>query len=100
MNINEAYEFIMNKLEELRQEGMVFELREPSKNKEAIEKYNKPNRLPENKWQIIIFTIGREGDLKKVFDVEHLCKMVGINFDTGYGSYKRDWYLDWSMRID
>ena len=40
MNINEAYEFVMSKLERLKNEGIEVTLNEPIKTSVLIEKYN------------------------------------------------------------
>ncbi len=99
MNINEAYEFVMNKLERLKNEGIEVTLNEPIKTSALIEKYNNPHRLPVDKWINISFSLDRETDIQKIHDMENLCKMVGIYFDTRFGKLQRDWEIDWSFRL-
>ena len=99
MNINEAYEFLMSKLERLKNEGIEVTLNEPIKTPTLIEKYNSPHRLPVDKWINISFSLDREDDIQKINAMEHLCKMVGIYFDTRFGKTQRDWEIDWSFRL-
>jgi hypothetical protein len=100
MTINEAYEFVMNKLERLKNEGIDYTMNESIKTPVLIEKYDKPNRLPVDKWINIAFNLENESDVKKIHDMENLCKMVGIYFDTRFGKVQRDWEIDWSFRLN
>ena len=99
MNINEAYNFVLNKVERLEKEGLEVHRREPIKIVETIEKYNKPNRLSSDNWVTISFNINDNSDFTKVREIESLCKMVGVYFDTGYGQNQIDWEIDWSFRL-
>lgn len=99
MNIDEAYEFVMNKLERLKNEGVDYVINEPIKTSTLIEKYNKPQRLSVDKWINVSFNLENETDVEKIKDMENLCKMVGIYFDTRYGKVQRDWEIDWSFRL-
>ena len=98
MNISEAYDFLMKKVDELKEQGIEISFRDSIATPDTIEKYNKLNRLPSTKWKTISLGIQREGDLGKVREIEHLCSMVGIYFDTGYGCGQREWEIDWSFR--
>ena len=99
MTINETYEFIMDKLNKLKENGVEMVITEPTKNPETIEKYNKPGKLPHDKWTNITFTLTKESDLENIYTFEHLFKMMGITFDTEYGMNKREWFIDWSLKI-
>ena len=99
MNINEAYEFVMSKLERLKNEGIEFSINESIKTPGLVEKYDKPNKLPIDKWTNISFNLETDKDLQKIYDMENLCKMVGICFDTRFGKLQRDWEIDWSFRL-
>ena len=98
MNISEAYDFLMKKVDELKEQGIEISFRDSIVTPDTIEKYNKLNRLPSTEWKTISLGIQREGDLGKVREIEHLCSMVGIYFDTGYGGGQREWEIDWSFR--
>lgn len=100
MNINEAYEFVMSKLERLKNEGVDFIINESIKTPILVEKYDKPNRLPVDKWINISFNLEIDTDLQKIYDMENLFKMVGIYFDTRFGKTQRDWEIDWSLRTN
>lgn len=99
MNINEAYDFLINKVNELKEKGIEISIRDSKSTPETIQKYNKPDRLPSSEWKTISLGIKREGDLSEIQNIEHLCHMVGIHFDTGYGGGQRDWEIDWSFRV-
>lgn len=98
MNISEAYDFLMKKVDELKEQGIEISFRDSIATPDTIEKYNKLNRLPSTEWKTISLGIRREGDLGKVREIEHLCSMVGIYFDTGYGCGQSEWEIDWSFR--
>lgn len=100
MNINEAYEFVMSKLERLKNEGVDYVINEPIKTPSLIEKYNKPQRLSVDKWINVSFNLDKETDLQKIYNMENLCKMTGIYFDTKFGKVQRDWEIDWSLRLN
>ena len=99
MNISEAYDFLMNKVNDLKEQGIEISFRDSIATPDTKEKYNKLNRLPSSEWKTICLGIEEEGDLSKVRDIEHLCNMVGIYFDTGYGGGQREWEIDWSFRV-
>ena len=99
MNINEAYDFLMKKVDELKEQGIEVLIKDSIVTPDAKEKYNKPDRLPSTEWKTICLGLQCEGDLGKVREIEHLCNMVGIYFDTGYGGGQREWEIDWSFRV-
>lgn len=98
MKIQEAYDYVMARVERLKNEGIEYTTNESIKTDLLLEKYNKPNVLPSDKWINISFSLKDDNDLKKINDMEYLCKMVGITFDTRFGKTQRDWELDWSLK--
>ena len=66
MNISEAYDFLMKKVDELKEQGIEISFRDSIATPDTIEKYNKLNRLPSTEWKTISLGIQREGDLGKV----------------------------------
>ena len=97
MNILEAYELTLQKVEELKTQGI--EVRIKPTNSQTVEK---ENRLPKDKWiNVKFFEVAGE-ELDKVFKAGEELLEQGISFDTGYGfgpGGGRDWELDWSFHI-
>ena len=99
MNINEAYEFIMYKVDELKKLGVDVSVKECKNIPINYNEVENTNRLTTDKWVIISFTISREGDLSKVLSTEDDIEKKNIRFGTGYGNRQRDWKLDYSFKI-
>lgn len=102
MNINEAYDYVMQKLDELEKEGFKIEkIPSNSRNHQStIDKYNLPGRLEPSKWYHI--TIYGD-DVQKIWDVQADINKKGIGFDTGGGCWEgagRDWEIDWSFHTE
>ncbi len=94
MNITEAYELTLQKIEELKAQGIEVKIN-PTNSSTVAEKNDK---LPRDKWIRATFMVVGE-ELDKVFRAGEKLFELGINFDTGYGNGGRDWELDWSFRV-
>jgi|LakMenEpi03Aug12_release.lakeMendotaPanAssembly.Ray.scaffolds.fasta_scaffold318702_4 hypothetical protein len=101
MNINESYDFVIDKIYKMRETGIQVTITnsECRYDQHILDKYDKPGILPVDKWVHVSFYTGRkENDLQTVLDTEYLFRMMGITFDTGYGIEERDWELDWCFK--
>ncbi len=94
MNITEAYKLALQKIEELKTQGI--EVKINPTNSSTVAK--KTDRLPRDKWIRATFMVVGE-ELNKVFKAGEELSELGISFDTGYGNGGRDWELDWSFRV-
>lgn len=99
MNVIEAYELTLDKLEELKAKGFEVKMVQPkvAHNKETVEKYNRPDRLPPDMWLHVSIGIKSEKDQNDIFELKKYLAMAGISFDTGGWQGYRDWELDWSF---
>jgi hypothetical protein len=96
MNINEAYEYVIERVKDLQEKGIRVEklMHEPT------EKHLKDFRgyeLSPDKWCTITFYPKTEKELELVFDGGFSLVEKGISFDSGGGFGGRDWEIDWSF---
>ena len=100
MTLNEAYQLTLDKIEELKKDGIEVEIKPSvsSTDQEIIDEYkNKPGTIPADKWVHVGFKVkGKEQLDKKVFNAQSEISRIGISFDTGFafGPQIRDWELD------
>ena len=104
---NEAYNFVLNKIEELKKDGIEVDFRKDERNawddvRDSLRKRyrNKNNRINPKKWKQICFKTKNESESQKVFDLISDLGEIGIYFDTGAGWTGIIWELDWSFRVE
>ena len=100
MDVLNAYEIALEKLEELKEEGIKVKMI-PSRSrsdKDAIEEYSTPENLPADKWYHVTLEFKNETQRIKIIEAANYLGMCGITFDSGGWSNYRDWELDWSFR--
>ena len=93
MNIVEALEFTLEKVDELKKEGIKLEIR-PYKGKSE----QKDRPLPKEKWCRVKFYPKNKIESKKIHEMGNYLAMAGVGFDSGGSAGVRDWELDWSFR--
>lgn len=102
MNILEAYDEIWTSLKNLAMEGVKFTVT-PSHSRdieETLQKYrNCPDRLPEQLWNIIEFSIRSDSDQAAIRREEVRLSALNIAFDTSGCAGSRYWETDWSVFI-
>ena len=99
MTADEAYCFTIEKVSELKDDGIEVLIR-PSKSrndKYLKDKYNKPERISPELWSHIELKAKNSIQVQRIFDMATYLGMCGIRFDTGCGCGSRDWELDWSF---
>ena len=102
MNILEAYDEVWLSLKNLAMEGVPFTIR-PSHSRnieETLKEFRgQPDRLPEQLWSHIEFSVKSDYDSDALRREEVRLSALNIAFDTGGGAGTRDWELDWSLFI-
>ncbi len=95
----DAYEFTMQKVNELKKDGIgvIITPCRLKTDKDTIEKYDKPDRIPPEKWVNVSFENLDKGQTIKIHETANYLMMCGITFDTGGAIDNRDWELDWSF---
>jgi hypothetical protein len=99
MDTLEAYNLTIDKIEELKREG-INSTSVPSRSRgdrNLIKKYNSPKNVKPDKWFHVTFNINDEVQADKIFDAVKYLGLCGIQFDTGGYKNTRDWELDWSF---
>ena len=99
MTVIEAYNFTMQKVNELKDSGIEV-IMKPTRsrdNPDTVAKYNKPDRIPPELWYHVTFKIIDANATQKVHEAVNYLGMCGIGFDTGGWKDGRDWELDWSF---
>ena len=102
MNLDDAYEVAMAKVNEMRELGIQVSL-EPSRSRKiqrTLDKYGtRQDRLPPEKWFHISFYPSNEGQTMALQNAKKYLAQCGISFDTGGSVGLRDWELDWSFQV-
>lgn len=100
MTIEDAYELVLEKIEELRNEGIEVTINPAGSadDKAVTQNADKGEGLPVNKWLHVSFNVSDEGHALKVREAGNYLGMAGIQFDSGGWQGLRDWELDWSFR--
>lgn len=110
MNVSEAYEFTLSKLEELEKLGATI-VSIPSKSRNIdsiIKKYeNMPGRLDSSRWIHVTIVCKNQAQINKMWESRRELSNLGIRFDTGAGCYGDgcesnlgyNWELDWSFNL-
>ena len=102
MTTNEAFEFTLEKVDELKELGIKVKIKpynfiDDKHRKEIIEEYNGPDSAIPDKWVGIRFISLTETQAEKVYEMTNYLLMCGIGFVTGGCSGCYDWELDWSF---
>jgi len=98
MDILEAYDMVLEKIEELREYIDIEVYRGPFATS-LLEKYGNTG-LPVDKWVRFDFKIENEIQLLKIKEAGDYLGEAGISFDTGGMIGSRDWEIDWSLSVD
>lgn len=100
MTPTEAYELTLDKIEELKKEGISIRMKIPdsANDKSLVEKHrNNPNGVPPEKWISINFYNITDLQADRIFQSASYLGVCGITFDCGGYKDTRDWELDWSF---
>jgi hypothetical protein len=106
MTANEAFEYALKEIDELRFEKSVSVKITPydfttDHGKEMLEKYSPKNISPENaspkKWCKIKFVTPNDEQISEIRELGNYLNLCGISFDSGGCAEGRDWELDWSF---
>jgi len=102
MELLDAYDLTMSKVNALRQSGIQLALTPPKaiNDEKLIAEVEAEGGLPVDKWMKISFQNLSADQKKAVYDAgNYLCRM-GIIFDCGGAKDLRDWEIDWSFKFD
>jgi len=106
MTTDEAFEYTLSMIEELRQEGIKVQV-VPYKDKAGQagfdrmrRKYSGPERIKPEKWCRAQFSVTVAGESEKIKEAAVKLSWLGIHFDTGGCAGCRDWELDWSFKYN
>jgi hypothetical protein len=102
MELIEAYELVMSKVNALRQSGIQISLTPPQSinDEKLVADVKAKDGLPVDKWMRISFQNLSEEQTKAVFDSGNYLGRMGILFDCGGSPKLRDWEIDWSLRFN
>lgn len=101
-SLDEAYLLTHQTVDMIEKSGIKVDRVPPRSrnNKRLVEKYNRPDRLPPEKWFHVTFYPKSPKEAETVFDAAQEMAKYGISFDTGGCRGERDWELDWSFRVN
>ncbi len=99
--LQQAYHVTMSSIERARDLGIQVDIKEcvSRNNTEMVSQWNTPDRLPPDKWVNVTFNIVNQNQANLIYAMLHELSSVGIMFDSGGGTGKRDWELDWSFHL-
>lgn len=102
MELLQAYELTMAKVNALRQSGIQVSLTIPQSinNENLVAKITAEGGLPSDKWVRISFQNLTDEQEKAVFESGNYLGKYGITFDCGGSKRLRDWEIDWSFQCD
>lgn len=92
MDILTAYDLVLSKVDDLRDQGVKIEISKTFSSEEGD--------LPKDKWVEIHFLTVKEDIKEKLNDALKYFSTVGISFDVYGDNIKRTWQLDWSFTVD
>ena len=93
MTTIEAYEFTLEKINELKNKGIEIKIKErPNSKKELADK------LPFELWRQINFINLTNSQADEILAMAKYLNLCGIQFDAGGMGNSRDWELNWSFR--
>jgi len=93
----EAYNLTLEKIEELKKDGVKVQSKPPKSSTDSNAAEN-PDGIPPKNWIHVSFKNLSEGQILKVHETANYLGMCGIRFDTGGCCDGRDWELDWSFQ--
>lgn len=96
----QAYELTLEKIEELKNEGIEVEITPcaSQNNKKLVEDYSSKENIPPDKWINVTFTSLTQKQTERLTELANYLGLCGIRFDTGGWQGERDWELDWSFK--
>ena len=96
----EAYNLAMERIENLKKEGIVITISESAlrTNPETIQKYNKPERIPPELWVHVEFNLTESDHYLRLKQLAEYLSMIGVSFDVGGYKSTRCWEFDWSFK--
>ena len=103
MKTIEAYDLTLEKIKELKAEGILTIIKpySPKESFDLAKMYNKKENIPPEKWIRVTFSSLSDVQAIKVRDAANYLGMCGIRFDSGgavdRAEWSRDWELDWSF---
>jgi hypothetical protein len=100
MNINEAYQKVMDAVLELKNMGVEVAIRPSRSKSNASEKYVGEEFLSVDKWVHVEFRPKNQTEYAFVSDYKKHLNWAGITFDSGGMGNCRDWEIDWSLRAN
>ena len=101
MTTLEAYELTMEKIDELKNDGLeVYFKKYPEDliDQEIINKYNDNEHIPYQYWKDVTFKNVDKIEKQKINNVLSYLSLCGICFDLYGGLNERTWQLDWSFK--
>jgi hypothetical protein len=99
-NVDEAYDYAMEIVEELRATGITVTLK-PTKSRndpECVAKYSGPDRVRPERWFHVTFSSSTPQQSVAIREKQTQLGWLGIHFDSGGMVGKRDWEFDWSFK--
>lgn len=102
MSADEAYDYTLSLVEELKKEGLEVSITPSSSalSGKLREKYRGPTRIDSSKWVHVTFYTEDAAIFNRVYSKLNLLRDKGIMFDTGFGLGGIDWELDWSFKYN
>lgn len=95
----QAYELTLEKIGELKGEGIKAKIRPSSlrNDKKLVADLNDKENIPPSKWVNVTFMSLTQKQTERLTELANL-GLCGIRFDTGGWQGERDWELDWSFK--
>lgn len=100
--VDEAFDFAMRQIEELKAMGIASTTEKSYSldDESTIRKYDYDWVLSHEKWIRVVFSVKAREDLDLIMEREEAIRQIyGVSFDTGFGGSFREWELDWSFQL-
>ena len=101
MTALEAYELTLEKIDELKNDGIKVSFKNYPKdliNNEILNEYNDKEHIPHQYWKDVTFKNVDEIEIEKISETLNYLSLCGISFDLYGCCGERTWQLDWSFR--
>ena len=95
MEYMKEYQILLDKIEEIKNQGIPVKIEKPKTNRITKKNYV----LPFEKWFYVEFTVETEKESLFVLDEKAKLWKQGIYFDSGGWASSLDWQIDWSFEI-
>ena len=102
MNLMEALDLVTFAVEQLRDEGITATIT-PSRSRNdprVVASHRGPDYLPVERWVWVAFLVDSLQEAQQVAQARKHLGWRGISFDVGGIGTTRDWFLDWSFRVE